>query len=391
MPTNLPPEAKDKWALVEAARNPRDKIARMQDFLSVVPKHKGTMKLRGRIKKKMALLRKEIEERKQKHAGRSGPKLFIEKEGAAQIALLGLTNVGKSCLLSTVTNADVQVSAIAYTTRRPEPGVLFYKDMQLQLVEAPAIMKGSADGRAWGLQSIGIARNADGVILMVDLSFDAVLQLKLILSELEKARILINKPKGRVSIDRRYMGAGLRLIIVGKILDGNVKDVKSLLRSYRIGDALVKVAGEVTLDDIEDAIFESTVYKPAIILANKLDKKGAEKNLRRLEDFVSGKIPIVPISCEKKQGLVNIGNALFRSLDLIRVYTKEPGNREHSKRPFTLKKGATIADLAKNIHTDFKREFSFARVWANRLKFSPQKVGLSFVLGDSDIVEIHIS
>ncbi len=391
MPANLPPEAQDKWALVESARNPREKIIRMQEFLSVVPKHKGTMKLCGRIKKKMALLRKEVDERKQKRAGRSGPKLFIEKEGAAQVALLGLTNVGKSCLLSAVTNADINVSPVAYTTIRPTPGVLNFEDMQLQIVEAPALMKGSADGRAWGLQSIGIARNADGMMLMVDLSSDPVFQLKLILSELEKARVLINKPKGRVDIDRRYMGAGLRVILVGKILDGNIRDVKSLLRSYRIGDAMVKISGEVTLDDVEDSIFESTVYRPAVLIANKLDAKEATSNLRCLEEFVAGRIPIVPVSCENKQGLEKVGKVLFDTLDLIRVYTKEPGNRQYSTRPFTLQRGKTVADLAKNIHTDFKRDFAFARVWAKRLKFSPRKVGLSFELDDGDIVEIHVN
>ena len=391
MPANLPPEAQDKWALVESARNPREKILRMQEFLSVVPKHKGTMKLCGRIKKKMALLRKEVNERKQKRAGRSGPKLFIEKEGAAQVALLGLTNVGKSCLLSTVTNADINVSPVAYTTIKPAPGVLYFEDMQLQIVEAPALMSGSADGRAWGLQSIGIARNADGMLLMVDLSSDPVSQLKLILSELEKARVLINKPKGRVDIDRKYMGAGLRVILVGKILDGTIREVKSLLRSYRIGDALVKISGEVTLDDVEDSIFESTVYRPAIVIANKLDTKEAKNNLRYLEEFVAGRMPIVPISCENKQGLEKVGKIIFDTLDLIRIYTKEPGTRQYSKRPFTLQRGKTVEDLAKNIHTDFKRDFAFARVWAKRLKFSPQKVGLGFELGDGDIVEIHIN
>jgi ribosome-interacting GTPase 1 len=82
---------------------------------------------------------------------------------------------------------------------------------------------------------------------------------------------------------------------------------------------------------------------------------------------------------------------LFETLDLIRIYTKEPGNRQYSTRPFTLQRGKTVADLAKNIHTDFERDFAFARVWAKRLKFSPQKVGLGFELDDGDIVEIHIN
>ena len=391
MPANLPPEAKDKWALVESARNPREKIIRMQEFLSVVPKHKGTMKLCGRIKKKIALLRKEVEEQKQKRSGRSGPKLFIQKEGAAQVALLGLTNVGKSCFLSVVTNANVTISPVAYTTIKPEPGILNFEDMQFQIIEAPAIMQGSSEGRAWGLQSIGIARNADGIILMVDLSYDPISQLKLILSELEKARVLINKPKGKVDIDRRYLGAGLRVILLGKIIDGNIQAVKSLLRSYRIGDALVRISGEVTLDDVEDSIFESTVYKPAVIIANKLDSKEAKNNLKHLKSYLNEGIPIVPISCENKLGLKNVGNVLFDTLDLIRIYTKEPGNRQYSSRPFTLQRGKTVADLAKNIHTDFKRNFAFAKVWSKRLKFSPQKVGLNFELDDGDVVEIHVN
>ncbi|TRO49181.1 DUF933 domain-containing protein, partial [Candidatus Bathyarchaeota archaeon] len=167
--------------------------------------------------------------------------------------------------------------------------------------------------------------------------------------------------------------------------------VKSLLRSYRIGDALVRISGEVTLDDVEDSIFESTVYKPAVIIANKLDSKEAKNNLKHLKSYLNQGIPIVPISCENKLGLKNVGKVLFDTLDLIRIYTKEPGNRQYSSRPFTLQRGKTVADLAKNIHTDFKRNFAFAKVWSKRLKFSPQKVGLNFELDDGDVVEIHVN
>jgi ribosome-interacting GTPase 1 len=390
MPTNLPPEAKDKWAEVENTHNPKEKVQRMQEFLSLVPQHKGTMKLRGQVKKKMAVLRKEMEERKQKRAGRGGSRFFIEKEGAAQVALLGVTNVGKSCLLSAVTNANVVVSGAPYATREPVPAVMSFEDVQFQLVEAPAVMQGSADGRAWGLQSLALARNADGLILMVDLSHDPVRQLQLVLGELEKARVLVNKPRGRVDIDRRYMGAGLRIILVGKLVDCTMRDVEALLRSYRIGDALVKISGEVALDDVEDAIFESTTYRPAVVVANKLDVEGADAGLARLEGFVAGRVPVVAVSCEKKLGLERLGAVLFSTLGVIRVYTKQPGAREPSQHPFTLRRGATVADLARSIHTDFERDFAFARVWAERLLFSPQKVGVGFALKDGDVVEIHV-
>lgn len=390
MPTNLPPDAKKKWAEVEATRYPRERLQRMEEFISLVPKHKGTLKLRGQIKKQIAVLRKEIEEKKRKKTGKGGPKYVIEKEGAAQIALLGLTNSGKSSLLSAVTNAKVEISSAAYTTREPVPGILAYKDVQFQIVEAPALMEGSADGKAWGLQTLALARNADGLILMVDLSQDAVGQLMLILDELEKARVLVSKPRGRVEIERKYMGAGLRIILIGKLVDCNMKDVEELLRSYRISDAVVKISGEATLDEVEDAIFESTVYKPALILANKIDAIGSVANLERLRNYVRGKLPILGVSCAKHIDLEKLGETLFKMLNIIRVYTKEPNQKDFSKKPFILKKGATVYDLAKNIHSDFRENFAFAKVWAKRLVFSPQKVGVSFVLDDGDVAEIHV-
>ncbi|MEM2249377.1 MAG: TGS domain-containing protein [Candidatus Bathyarchaeia archaeon] len=389
MPTNLPAEAKRKWAEVSAARNPREKLQLMQEFLSLVPKHKGTAKLCAQVKKQMAVLRRELEEGKRRKAGRGGPKFFIEKEGAAQIVILGLTNVGKSSLLVSATNAKVEVSPAPYTTKEPVPGMLPYEDIQFQLVEAPALMEGAADGRAWGLQTFALARNADGLILMVDLTQDPVWQLSTILNELEKTRILVSKPKARVEIERKYMGAGLRIIVFGKLLNCNFKDVEELLRSYRVTDAVVKIYGEATLDDVEDAIFESTVYKPAIIVANKVDVENAEANLKILEEYVGGQLPIIAISCKTGTGIKEIGEALFKTLDLIRVYTKEPAEKSASEKPFVMKRGSTVYDLARNIHSDLSENFAYARVWAKRLVFSPQRVGATFTLEDGDVVEIH--
>ena len=391
MPTNLPPEAKEKWEEVEAARNPRERMEKMQEFLKYVPQHKGTMKLRGEIKRKIAIIRNDLEEKKRKGVGKSsgGPKLFIEKEGSAQIALIGMTNVGKSCLMRATTNSKVLVTPTPYSTHEPVPGIMDYGDVQFQLIEAPAVMKGSSDGRGTGNVTLGLARNADGVILMVDLSRNPVEQLELILAELEKSRILVNKPSGRVVIDRRHAGTALRVILVGRLIDCSMHDVEDLLREYKIHDAIVRISGDVQLEDVEDAIFETTIYKPSVIAANKLDLKGAEANLRLLKKYVNGKLPVVALSCERKEGLDELGKAIFDSLGVIRVYTKDPGSKEETGRPFTLKRGATINDLAKNIHKEFIQNFLFAMVWAKRLPFSPKKVGLTFVLEDGDVVEIH--
>ena len=391
MPTNLPPEAMDKWEEVETAHTPKEKMEKMIEFLKYVPQHKGTMKLRGEIKRKIALIRDDIDDKKRKGTGKSsgGPKLFIEKEASAQIALVGMTNVGKSCLMSTTTNSKVVVTPTPFSTHEPVPGIMNFMDVQFQIVEAPAVMAGAFEGKAGGQVTLGLARNADGVILMVDLSLDPVAQLQLVLAELEKSRVLVYKPAGKVEIDRRHTGVALRVILVGKLLDCSMRDVEDLLREYKVHDAIVRISGEVSLDDVENAIFETTTYKPAVIIANKLDVKGAEANLRLLKKYVNGKLPVVAMSCERKTGIEELGHALIKSLGIIRVYTKEPSSKENTGRPFTLRRGATLGELARNIHKEFISNFMFAMVWAKRLPFSPKKVGLSFVLDDGDIVEIH--
>ena len=390
MPANLPAEAKHKWRTASEARRPQEKIKRLQEFLSLVPKHKGTENLRAQVKRKIALLRREIVEKKRKKAGTGGPRFFIEKEGDAQIVILGPTNVGRSSLLSRLTNAKVEISSYPYTTKEPTPGMFQHQDLQFQIVEAPALVEGSADGGAWGLQTLTSARNADGLLLMIDLSRDPVAQFSLISGEMEKARVLTRKPKARVEIERKHMGAGLKVVLLGHFVDCTSNDVRKLLESYGIRDATVKIRGEATLDDVEDAIFEGTVYRPAIIIANKTDVPTATDATRQLKDFVGKEMKILPVSCKTKSGLDKLGSEMFEVLDLIRVYTRELSKRFASQKPFTIRRGSTVLDLAKQIHSDFYKQFSYAKVWSNRLRFSPQRVGGTFTLEDGDIVQIHL-
>ena len=391
MPANLPAEAKQKYREASLARNPEEKIKKLQEFMSMFPKHKGTENLRAQVKRKISQLKQEIEDKKQKRTGVStGPRDFVEKEGDAQIVLLGPTNVGRSSLLTTLTNAKVAILGYPYTTTESTPGMFNYQDLQLQVVETPALMEGSSEGGAWGLQTLTSARNADGLVLMVDLSHDPVEQFSLISKELEKSKILTRKPKARIEIEKKHMGAKLKFIVLGKLVDCSVKDLTRLLKSYGIRDATVKIRGEATYDDIEEAIFEGKVYRPAIILANKADHPLAAERLEQLKKAVGDELTVVAVSCETKAGIEELGAEMFGMLDIIRVYTKEPNKKDASKRPFTIRKGSTVFDLAKRIHTDFYNQFSYAKVWGKRLRFSPQRVGGAFALEDGDIVELHM-
>lgn len=390
MPTNLPAEAKKKWDEASMARNPKEKLLLLQEFLSLVPKHKGTEKLRAQVKTRIATLRREMAQEKRRKASSRGPKFFIEKEGAAQIVVLGQTKVGRSSLLASLTNAKIEISDYSFTTLEPVPGMLSFEDLQFQIVEAPALVKGASEGRAWGQQTLALARNSDGLILMVDLTNNPCRQFSLMMNELENARVLVKKPRGRVEIERKHMGVGLRVFVIGKLVDCTLKDVEKMLKSYKISDAVVKIYGDAMLDDVEDSIFESAVFRPAIMVANKFDVEGAAENLKELKRLLERRLMIIPISCKTGFGLKQLGAELFKMLEIMRVYTKEPSSKDPSPAPFILKKDSTVADLAKQIHSDFYQRLSYARIWSRRLPYSPQKVGLSFVLKDKDIVEMHL-
>jgi len=389
MPTNLNAEAKKKWEEVAATREPREKIKLLQEFLALIPKHKGTEKLCKQTKRQIATLRKELEEKKRKKVGPSGTKFFFEKEGAAQIVILGQTKVGRSSLLASITNAKVEISDHSFTTLEPVPGMFPFEDVQFQIIEAPPLVEGTAEGEGMGMQILGLARNADGLILMIDVARNPLAQLTMLFNELEKAKIAVQKPRVRVNIERKFRGAGLRILLLGQLIDCTLKDVEELLRAYRVIDAVVKIQGEASLDDIEDAIFEAAVYRPVLLIVNKMDTQNAREQLEKVREFVNNQIRVLPISCKTGEGLDELGKALFETLDIIRVYTKEAGEKKPSPNPFILKRGATVQDLAKLIHSDFLTRFANARVWSHRLTFSPQKVGLFFALGDKDVIEIH--
>jgi len=389
MVTNLPAEAKAKWAEVVACRSTPEKIRLMREFISLVPKHKGTSNLLANIRRRIAILEREMERRKSRRKGGYGG-FSVPKEGAGQIIILGPTNVGRSSLLVSLTGAKAEVSPVYFATRKPIIGMLPYCDIQFQLVEAPAIVEGAAGGRMEGPQILGLARNADGLILMVDLSTGPIEQFRMLRSELEQAGIMIEKPEGEVEIIRRSAGVGLQIIGSGVLVGCTLEDVRRLLANYRINSALIRIRGKVTLETLEESLFSSLVYKPTILVANKLDASGSEENLARLKDFMKDmEIPLVPVSCRENIGLEKIGDHIFEMLRIIRIYPKEPGAKKPSSKPLVIGEGATVIEAARSLHSKLYKEFRYARIWGPSAKYPGQRVGSTHVLKDGDIIEIR--
>ncbi|MEM1622519.1 MAG: TGS domain-containing protein [Sulfolobales archaeon] len=389
MVTNLPAEARVKWVKYLEARTIEEKIRALEEFLSAVPKHKGTENLVAWVRRKLSELRDELEECKRR---RGGPSFFIEKHGVAQVVLLGYTLSGKSSIFNALTNAKSKVTGMPFTTMYPVPGMMLFEDVQIQLVDSPPFVPEATSGKvSWRAKLFGLARNADALAIVLDSSADPVGQYRTLLKELEDAGIVLRRPRGRVQIERSKAYSGIRLVRMGKILDGTEDDVRKLLESYRVFNALVKIYGEVSIDDVEKALFETVVYKPSVVLLNKVDLVSydvVEKHVRELS-VLTPHVQIVPVSAITKQGIDLVPKSVFNVLELIRVYTKEPNSREPSKDPLVLPKGSTVEDVIKHIREDFLKHFKYARIWGPSAKYPGEKVGLDHVLSDGDVIEIR--
>src|SRR5215510_10879180 len=138
MPANLSPEYKAAEAAFRAARDPRERLDRLRDMLRTIPKHKGTDHLQADIKRRIKELSEEIEAPK-KGPARSAPSHVVRPEGAAQLALIGPPNSGKSSLHARLSGSNAHVAAYPFTTQEPQAGMMTHEDIHFQLLDLPAL------------------------------------------------------------------------------------------------------------------------------------------------------------------------------------------------------------------------------------------------------------
>ncbi|MEN8264725.1 MAG: GTPase [Nitrospirota bacterium] len=327
MPANLPPEYYEAEIKYKKAVTPQEKVYALETLISTIPKHKGTDKLRADFRRRLSRLR--VDSAKKKKSGK-GDLYSVEKQGAAQIALLGFANSGKSSILSVLTNAHPVIADFPMSTVMPLSGMMPFEDIQFQLVDLPPLGNESTDG--W---VSGILRSADMLMLITDLNEDADIQAELLLEQLSKWKIpLIRKT------------------------------------------------------ETEENTLSAVSLKPLIITANKsdlADDKAAGDLKRKYET----EYPVVISSALKKDGIEILKKTVFENSHIIRVYSKEPGKKADMGSPFTLSFGSNVLDLAQIIHKDFFRNLKYACIWGSG-KFDGQRVQKDYVLQDKDIVEYHI-
>jgi ribosome-interacting GTPase 1 len=298
MPANLTPQYREADLKFKKATTPSDKLAALEEMLTIIPKHKGTEKMQADLKRRMAKLRGQMQQQK-KSGGRGRPFFHVDREGAGQVVLAGAPNTGKSALLRALTNAQPEIADYPFTTRAPQPGMMAYENVQVQLVDLPPITPDQTE--AW---LYGIIRTADAAAWVVDLATDDIL------SQAEQVRVLLEQAK-------------LALV----------------------------------------ATPTQPHHKRALVVANKLDAPGAAGRLTVLREFLGPTLPVHAVSALRGTGLEALQHALFELLGVIRVYSKPRGRKTDTSAPFILKRGATVLDAAEAIHRDFVATLKYARLW----------------------------
>lgn len=331
MPANLPPQYYKLDREFKAETDPRERLRMAEELLRMMPKHKGTTKLQGEMKARISKLKSLAEGGgKAKGGHRADPFSHIDKEGAAQIILIGPPNSGKSSLLDALTHASPMVADYPFTTREPTVGMTEFETVRLQLIDTPSINSDQMEPYMPGL-----IRQAHLVVLVLDISSPQV--------------------------------------------DEQFEAVRTRLQERRI---------KFTSGPAESADLSGAILKRTIVAAHKYLDEGADVLLNRFRAS-NPELEIVPTSIIDDPSLVQLKKQIFTMLGLIRIYTKRAGHEVDLKDPLTLPEGSTIEDAANATHKDFAAKLKFAKIWREG-KFDAQRATRNFELADLDVVEFHL-
>jgi len=257
-----------------------------------------------------------------------------------------------------------------------------YKGARIQIIDLPGVIEGGASGRGRGREVFAAVRNADLIVILLDVRRPD--HLTKILDELWKANIRLDQTPARIKIVKRNFGG---INISGFRRGLSDIEVANVFRAYRILNADVYLPNDpdLTIDQIIDVVADNRKYIPSLIVVNKMDLAD-EEELHRLEEQIGRKI--VAISAEQGQGLEELKDIIVEKTGLIRIFLHKPGEKADMNEPMIVPKGSTVENICTKLHRRFKNDFRFANVWGSSAKFPGQKVGLRHVLNNSDIVKI---
>ncbi len=358
-----------------------DKIREIEEEIHSTKYNKATQHHIGKLKAKLARMR---DEKVKRSKGPAGSGFHVRKSGNATIALIGLPSVGKSTLLNQLTDADSEVGAYQFTTLSVIPGVMEYRGAKIQVLDMPGIIKGAAHGKGRGREVISAARSSDLILMILDV-FDT--NIELLERELRDAGIRLNVTSPDVVLYKKDRG-GLEISSTVKLTKMDEELISEMAREYGIVNAGIVLREDVDADRFMDALTGNRVFTKALVVLNKVDLaepdilEAARKKLKAWQT--------IEISAKSGQGMEELKEGIFNTLEFMRIYMKPPGQKPDLDEPLVIKSDSTVEDVCWTLHRDFKDRFRFAHVWGKSAKFPGQMVGLSHELKDGDILSIVI-
>eukprot|EP00300_Choanocystis_sp_HF-7_P012981 c18109_g1_i1.p1 GENE.c18109_g1_i1~~c18109_g1_i1.p1 ORF type:complete len:369 (-),score=105.51 c18109_g1_i1:57-1163(-) len=360
------------------------KIKEIEDEMARTQKNKATNAHLGLLKAKLAKLKRElISVAGGKGGGGAGEGFDVSKSGDARVGLVGFPSVGKSTLLTKLTETKSEIASYEFTTLTCIPGVIQYNGSRIQLLDLPGIIEGAKDGKGRGRQVISTARTCNLILIVLD-STKTLVSKRIIEKELEGFGIRLNQRPPNLSVRKKDKGGIAFTTTLAELTHLDKETVENILREYRMSNAEVVARCDATVDELIDVIEGNRVYIPALYVVNKIDAISMEEL-----DIIDRLPHYVPVSAHLEWNMDELLDKIWEYLDLVRVYTKPKGQMPDYSEPVVLTSSkCKVEDFCNRLHKDIINQFKYALVWGNSVKFSPQKVGKDHVLADEDVIQI---
>jgi len=360
------------------------KIAEIEAEMARTQKNKATSAHLGSLKAKIAKLKREIIAPKGGGGGgKAGEGFDVTKSGDSRVGLIGFPSVGKSTLLTKLTGTESEVAAYEFTTLTCIPGTFKYKGCKIQLLDLPGIIEGAKDGKGRGRQVIGVARTCNLILIVLDAA-KPMTHKRIIEKELEGFGLRLNKQPPAIKFKTKEKG-GINIVTQGvKMTHMDKKTIETILKEYRVNSCDVTFRCDATMDELIDVVEGNRIYVPCLYLLNKIDTITMEEL-----DIISRVPHYVPICAGLEWNFDDLLEAIWKYLDMIRVYTKPRGQIPDYDAPVVIPRSKnTVEEFCLRIHKNLLDQFKYALVWGTSVKHNPQKVGKDHPLNDEDVVQI---
>jgi ribosome-interacting GTPase 1 len=362
-----------------------EQIKSLEEEIGKTQKNKATNAHIGKLKAKIAAL-KARKEKAQAHAKSSGggPGFEVKKSGDASVALVGFPSVGKSSLISQLTEVESEVGNFAFTTLTCIPGLMEHKGAKIQILDLPGLIKGAAEGKGRGKEILNVIRGSDMVLYVLDPFQES--HFDILDMELWRSGMRLNQKKPQVFITRSNKGG---IVVRSTVKQTNLthEEIQDIVRSFGIVSATVTLRTNVTDDHIVDTLAGNRVYSNAVVVINKVDLAN-EKDIQRTMEMIPLNWPVLEVSAKTGKGIENMKDFVFENLHFMSVFLKPQGQEADLVEPLIIKDTSTVRDVCVKLHRDFVRKFRYARVKGPSGKFDWQRVGLDHLLKDGDILSI---